>query len=240
MRKLIVVTLVALIPLVSAGSAEAFSHKAFDSILIAYVRNGRVDYAGIKANAKDKLDKYVAAVAKARVGGSKKAQLAFYLNAYNALVIKSVVERWPNIKSVIKVPGFFKNASHTVAGRKVSLDQLEKKLILPKFKDARVHFALVCAARSCPPLRNRAFYGRGLDKVLDRLAAAFINGPHGVRVSGDSVKVSSLFKWYEGDFAKSAGSVGKFLAKYHKSAKSKLEGASSFGYLHYNWNLNKK
>lgn len=222
------------------GDAQALSHKPFDKILRTYVKNGRVDYGGIKAKAKAQLDAYVAALGKARAGGSRHAQKAFYFNAYNALVIKAVVDRWPNVTSVLKVPGFFKRIKYKVAGRSVTLDQLEKKLILAKYKDARTHFALVCAARSCPPLRSRAFSARGLDRVLDGLAKRFINGRNGVVRSGGGFKISKLFEWYAADFVAAEGSVGKYLAKYHQKHADKLRAASSFSYLRYNWALNKK
>ena len=140
-------TLLALgLVLLSTTPAAALSHKPFDTILRTYVKNGRVDYAGIKANAKTNLDAYVKSLASASPGSSANAKKAFYFNAYNAIVIKAVVDRWPEVKSVLKVPGFFKRLRYTVAGRKVTLDQLEKKVILGEFKDARTHFALVCAA----------------------------------------------------------------------------------------------
>ncbi|PIE17378.1 MAG: hypothetical protein CSA65_09100 [Proteobacteria bacterium] len=222
------------------GEAQALSHKPFDTILRTYVRNGRVDYAGIKANAKGPLDAYVAALGKARPGGSTNAQKAFYFNAYNALVIKAVIDRWPSITSVAKVPGFFKRIRYRVAGRSLTLDQLEKEVILARYKDARTHFALVCGARSCPPLSSRAFAARGLDRVLDRLARRFINGKEGVVKSRRGFKISKLFAWYAQDFTAAEGSVGKYLAKYHRAHAAALKAASSFAHLPYDWALNKK
>ena len=223
------------------ATALGFDHKPLDAILRAHVRGGRVDYAGIKARDADKLAAYVKAVGSASVSGmSKNAKLAFYLNAYNALVIKAVVDRWPGITSVMKVPGFFKSKRYKVAGRTVTLDQLENKVIRPTFKEPRIHFALVCAARSCPPLPSRAFSASGLDKTLDRLARSFINSSRGVQVSGDTIRVSRLFEWYAGDFVAAAGSVGKFLARYHKTHADKLKAATKLDYLNYDWALNKK
>ena len=201
-----------------SSSALAFDHKPLQGLLSSFVKRGRVDYAGIRkdAAARARLDRYVAAVGAARLNGKKRnTQLAFYLNAYNAIVIKSVVDRWP-VTSVMKVKGFFKRFKHRVAGQSVSLDQLENRVIRPRFKEPRIHFALVCAARSCPPLSSSAFRAATLERALERLTRAFINGSHGVRVRGDKAWVSKLFTWYEGDFKAAAGSAGKYLAKYHK------------------------
>lgn len=222
--------------LLAAPDAHAFDHSRFDAILKAHVRAGRVDYAAIKARAKADLDAYVTAVGGAKIDGlSRDAKLAFYLNAYNAMVIKAVVERWPNIESVIKVSGFFDGARYRVAGRSVTLNQLEKKIILPTFKEPRVHFALVCAARSCPPLRARAFAGRGLSRVLEGLTKRFVNSNRGVRMEGGRVSVSKLFQWYAKDF----GDVKAFLARYHDRHAAAIKAASSLAYLHYDWALNK-
>ncbi len=226
--------------LLLAAPALAFSHAPFDALLKKHVKRGKVDYQGIKATSQAQPNPNVAAVGKARVGGmSKNTKLAFYLNAYNALVIKGVVDRLPGFTSVMKVKGFFDKHKHLVAGKRVTLNQLENTIIRPSFKEPRIHFALVCGARSCPPLRAAAFRTSGLDGVLERLARNFINGRHGVQVKGDAVKVSQLFKWYAKDFEQASGSVGKYVARYHKKHADKLSTAK-LGYLHYSWVLNKK
>jgi hypothetical protein len=233
-------TLTLLLAFTAATPARAFTHAPFDALLKKHVKRGKVDYQGIKASDQAQLDAYVTAVGKVRVGGmSKSTKLAFYLNAYNALVIKGVVDRLPNFTSVKKVKGFFDKHKYLVAGKRVTLNQLENTIIRPTFKEPRIHFALVCGARSCPPLRAAAFRTSGLDGVLERLTRNFINSGHGVRVKGGAVKVSELFKWYAKDFEQASGSVGKYLARYHKKHADKLS-AGKLGYLHYSWALNKK
>jgi len=239
-RPLKALTLTLLLSFAVATPADAISHAPYDALLKKHVKRGKVDYAGIKETNHAALDAYVTAVGKARVGGmSKHAKLAFYLNAYNALVIKGVVDRLPNVTSVMKVKGFFDKHKHLVAGRRVTLNQLENEIIRPTFKEPRIHFALVCGARSCPPLRAAAFRASGLDGVLERLTRSFINGWYGVQVKGEAVKVSQLFKWYAKDFEQASGSVGKYLARYHKKHADRL-ARGKLGYLHYSWALNKK
>jgi len=237
-----VAPLVAGCVLVSAAApAAAFDHSAYDKLLRRYVKGGRVAYARIKREARDDLARYLAAVGKARLKGvGRDARLAFYLNAYNALVIKAVVDRYP-IARVTAVRGFFDRLRYRVAGRRVTLDQLEKKIILPTFKDPRVHFALVCAARSCPPLRARAYRGRTVRRVLELLARRFINSRRGVRVAkAGRVAVSRIFQWYAKDFSRASGSVGRYLAKYHARHAAALRRRTTFAYLPYSWALNKR
>ncbi|MCA9666384.1 MAG: DUF547 domain-containing protein [Myxococcales bacterium] len=230
----------ALLISLGARDARAVSHKPFDKILRKYVRGGRVDYAGIKANAQKQLDAYVASVGKSKPGGSKKAKLAFYINAYNATVIKAIVDRYP-ISSVMKVKGFFDKVKHKIAGRMMTLNQLENGVIRPTFKDARVHFALVCGARSCPPLMSRAFSAARVDKDLDRLTATFLKkNHHGVRIKGGDVHVSKLFQWYKKDFVANAGSVNKFITKYRRGVDAPKIATSTLKFLPYSWALNKK
>ena len=149
------------------------------------------------------------------------------------------MDRWPGVGGVRKVPGFFKKLKHRVAGKSITLDDLENKVIRPTFKDPRVHFALVCGARSCPPLRCRAFYGGGLNRVLERLTRRFINSKLGVRAEGEKLSVSKLFTWYAGDFEASDGTVGKYLARYHKTQGARLATAK-LEYQPYSWALNKR
>ena len=153
--------------------AAAVDHGAFDKILRDHVKRGRVDYAAIKARAKKDLDRYVHALGQAKLDGlSRGEKLAFYLNAYNANVIKAVVERYP-VASVAKVKGFFDRKKIRVAGSTLTLNALEHQVIRKRFAEPRIHFALVCAARSCPPLPSRAFSAKRLEQDLERLTHLF-------------------------------------------------------------------
>ena len=239
MMKLKSISIAALSVVLLGGPAFAFDHAAFDALLRTHVRDGRVDYAGIKARAAKPLDAYLSAISRADLRGlSREAQLAFYLNAYNALVIGEVVRRWPGIRSVKSVDGFFDRQRHTVAGASATLNDLENKIIRARFNDPRIHFALVCAARSCPPLTSSAFEPKTLGRTLDGLARAFIRSPSGVQVVGGEVRASRIFDWYAVDFQKSAGSVLAFLARYHPLGKQLADGKHRLSFLDYDWALN--
>ena len=227
-------------PAVARARARLQGMELWDDLLRRFCQGGRVDYGGIHREARSELDGYVKHLGSHKPPRDKKARLAFYLNAYNALVIKKVVDGWPGFKGVKTVPGFFKRLQHTVGGRKVTLDQLENKIIRPTFKDPRIHFALVCGARSCPPLRCRAFAGGSLDKVLEALTRRFINSSLGVREEGQKFHISRLFEWYKEDFVAASGSVGKYLSRYHKTHAEALAGQKTFSYQPYSWTLNKR
>jgi hypothetical protein len=221
-------------------AAAQFNHKPYDELLRRYVKAGRVDYQGIKANDLAKLVTYLETVSKAQSSQlPKRDKLAFYLNAYNAIVIKAVIDHLP-LSNVMKITGFFKAKRYSVAGRSLTLDALENQIIRPTFKDPRIHFALVCGARSCPPLMSRAFAAKTLERDLDRLATRFINGP-AVKITGASVAISKLFEWYAQDFKDSAGSVEKYLAKYRQADAERLTQAGQrLSYQPYSWALNGK
>lgn len=219
--------------------AKTIDHSIFDGILRGHVDAGVVHYAAIKSKAGASLRRYVRQLGQAQLDGASRAErLAFYLNAYNALVIAQVVDRWPNVTSVTKVPGFFKRTKQRVAGQLLTLDELENKLIRAQFHDARIHFALVCAARSCPPLPSRAYRAATIEKTLDRLARAFINSAAAVVVRQGKPHISRLFEWYAEDFRRDGGTVGRYLARYHDSLADVLAKTTSFSYLDYDWRLN--
>ena len=177
--RLTLTTITALFLLLTASTSwaqDVIDVKPFDELLKQYVdKRGRVDYAGLKANADDKakLDAFAAKIDGAKVQGSDSAKLAFYINAYNVYVIKSIVDLYP-IKSVMKVKGFFKERKHPIAGKKMTLDALENALIRKEFKEARIHFVLVCGAKSCPRLQRKAATEKNLEGLLESATKQFV------------------------------------------------------------------
>ncbi len=222
-----------------AEAGKSFDHGTFDSILRRFVKAGRVDYSGIKRSALPDLDAYLGRVAGAEPRGmSRRDKLAFYLNAYNAHVIRAVAKRLP-LRSVMAVKGFFDRIEHRVAGRRLTLNDLESKVIRRQFDEPRIHFALVCAARSCPPLQSRAFTAGRLQRMLEGATRRFLNSKEGVQIAGGKARVSKLFEWYAVDFNKAAGSVGEYVARYRRADRAALT-SSAPAFLHYNWTLNGK
>ncbi|MFU8802681.1 MAG: DUF547 domain-containing protein, partial [Bradymonadaceae bacterium] len=195
---------------------DVIDHSPFETLLGKYVdARGQVAYAGwARATAdREALKKYVDAVGRARVEGKSEAsRLAFYINAYNAIVLNSVLEKWP-VESVMKVDGFFTEEKHRVANREMTLDDLEhNKVIRVEFNEPRIHFVLVCAAKSCPRLLRNAMTEKNLEGHLNTAAREFI--PAATTRQGNKVITSQLFNWFKVDFEKDAGSVAAYLAKY--------------------------
>ena len=231
--------LLLLVPSPSIAGSLPPDHAPLDKILRTHVKNGRVNYTAIKTRDLTTLETYIESVGSACLGDlSREGKLAFYLNAYNALVIKSVIDRMP-LPSVKGIKGFFDGKRYKVAGKSLTLNDLENKIIRPRFKEPRIHFALVCAAKSCPPIMSKAFSAKTVKRDLERLTRRFLNSSAGVVIKGDKVTVSQLFNWYAVDFVKSAGSVAAYLAKY-RPGDAELLGDKDLkiSFLEYNWKLN--
>ncbi|RAL20422.1 DUF547 domain-containing protein [Lujinxingia litoralis] len=227
----------------AAAHGEVIDPALFGELLGRYVDGrGQVDYARWHASAADrqKLNAYVAAIGDAEVRGkSREAQLAFYINAYNALVLQQVLELWP-LESVMRSEGFFKERRHRVAGQEMTLDELEHtRVIRARFNEPRIHFVLVCAAKSCPRLRPEPMRARRLEAQLEAAAREFI--PATTRkVEGGSVETSQLFNWFAEDFIKSAGSVQAYLARYvrDEATRQALGEGAAVRFSEYDWAIN--
>jgi hypothetical protein len=238
------------------GMAQAAfdrSHSVFDAILRDHVVEGRVEYRRLVADPRA-LGTYIkdlGAVTPAELAGwPREDQLAFWINSYNAFVLMSVVERYPlrrhtlvglafPANSIWQVPGVWKAPRWRAAGHAVSLDMIEHKIIRPAFREPRIHFALVCAASSCPDLRAEAYRGDRLNEQLEDQARKFLaNRDKGVRLENDRVLVSKIFDWYGGDFTQG---VLRFISNHSAdpAIRESLQNARiRIGYLPYDWTLN--
>ncbi|MDE0315811.1 MAG: DUF547 domain-containing protein [Candidatus Poribacteria bacterium] len=223
-----------------------FSHDLFNQVLQEHVDKGKVDYAKLKANP-EKLEAYLDMLAVANPAEMPyNAQMAFWINTYNALIIKGVIDHYPT-KSVRKVKlfgGFFSRLKFQVAGEKYSLNQIEHDIIRKEFVDPRVHFALVCASKSCPPLENTVYLPETIEDQLDAVTLKFVTDPEKVRLDRTKRRVylSKIFKWYKKDFTEGYDGVPDFLADYLPSedAEFVLTKDVKFHYLDYDWTLNDK
>ncbi|MFN3202158.1 MAG: DUF547 domain-containing protein [Bradymonadia bacterium] len=235
--------LFALLLLPAAGHAQDVDHSAFDALLKANVKGSSVKYSGFQNN--DSFKAYLKTIQETdpKALPSRNARLAFWINAYNALTINSVLQHMPGIKSV-QDPypefGFFKRKDHTIGGKKLSLNDIENNIIRPRFKDARIHAALNCASVSCPPLAPFAFTAKKLNGQLQRQMKKFINDKSRNAI-GAEVKLSQIFNWYGDDF-KAAGGVAAYMAKFLDADQAKAvadaEAAGKVQFLEYNWGLN--
>jgi len=201
--------------LIAAPSAQeslgdAARRKMFDQILDLYVRNGDVYYRALKSD-RGKLDGYVNLIAGTTVDkGPRDEQLAFWLNAYNALVLRTVVDHYPingrageyPAKSIRQIPGAFERIAHRVGGRSLTLDQIEKD-VLPQFHDPRIYFALGRGAVGSGRLRSEAFTPARVDEQLADVAAECVTRAQCAQLDREAnrMSVSSIFSWHEKEFA---------------------------------------
>lgn len=214
------------------------AQEAYASLLKTYVKDGRVDYKGLSKDT-SKLDQYLDAVAKANLPTDRHPRMAFYIDAYNALVIKSVITHG-RPRSVLDVKGFFNEEVHTVAGKKVSLDALEKKHLNPYAKDPRTHFVLVCAAVGCPVIEDRPFTGGQLDARLHAATRRYLTSPTGAKIEDGAVALSKIFDWYKADFGGSEGVVTFVKRQLPPELAKRLGDAPKVSFIDYNWTLNQQ
>jgi hypothetical protein len=230
--------------------ADTFDHSKFDRILKQYVDNeGRVDYNRI---AKDpRFSEYMESLKSAQADElSHNGRLAFWINAYNAVTIDKVI-KWRPKKSVREtlVPGvwtstkFFTTQDHTVAGRPLSQDDIEHEMLRKKLKDPRIHFVIVCASSSCPPLARFAFTEEKVQTRLEEETRKYINSSRGTRIdrAKNTLYLSKIFDWFAEDFKSKSGSVLEFIKPYlAPEARAFLEQGPKISYIHYDWALNAK
>ncbi|AKF06221.1 DUF547 domain-containing protein [Sandaracinus amylolyticus] len=232
MRALLIAMVVSLVPSV----ASALDVEPWDRVLRAHARNEGFDYAGLARDEAGRRDlaTFLESVATMR----EDEPLSSWLNAYDAIVVSEIVERWP-LESVMRVPGFFDRERHRVAGRERTLDDVEHRVIRARFRDARVHAALVCGARSCPALHPRAFRESDLDATLDRLTRAWMVSDRGLRVEGGTVRASAILTWYRADFERDGGgSVLGWLRRYAPERVRGISDGTAVGELGYDWSVN--
>lgn len=231
-----------------ANAARAFDHAPFDRILKDHVSEGRVDYAALKHDAR--LGSYLDALAAADVAalGTRNEQLAFWINAYNAYTLKLIVDHYP-VKSIRDIPHPEVESSWDlplarVAGRQLSLNAIEHTILRGELKEPRIHYAVVCAAVSCPPLRTEAFVAERLDAQLRDQAERFLATWNRFDPQTRRAEISQIFKWFASDFGGEPASVLRALAPYAPARVQASLAADAdrwtVTYLDYDWALNER
>ena len=237
-----------------AAAVDPPDYKLWAGLLAKYYDPAKgMDYKALKANDKKTLDELRRQLAQVEVGAlSKNDQLAYWINLYNVSTVNVVVENYP-VKSIRDISTDF--ISHLNVFKKpyvqtrqgaISLDDVENEKLRNHFKNPRIHFAINCAARSCPPIRTEPYVGSRVEDQLDDQTRAFLNGPHGVHLEkSDGVlhlHTTKIMDWFKDDFERwSAGRV-KFIAFYSTPDKRKqIEAAASqvdLKFDDYDWSLN--
>ncbi len=224
------------------------THAAWTGILDRWIVAGGVDYAGLKRDGQAQLDAYLAmlsgACANDYAGWTNDEKLAFWINAYNAFTVGLILKHYPmeSIRTIGWLPlAAFREPFIPMPGLKggnVSLNDIEHGTLRSAFREPRIHFALVCAARSCPALRPEAYRGADLDRQLDEQGRAFLGDPAKNRLdmSGRELYLSPIFDWFRDDFETASGSLWAFVAPYLGATSG--NPAPRIEFLDYDWRLN--
>ena len=235
------------------AQGQTFDHSAFDELLKKHVVKGMVDYDAF-ANAGTFKD-YLQSLERADVSRlGEKERLAFWIDAYNAYTIALINEHEErasirNIKQgvgLVRARSPWKEPIVKAAGKTYSLDDVENEIIRKLFREPRIHFALVGAAISCPPLRGEAYTGAKLDAQLEDQAHSFLlDSARGSRVDVQNgvVYASRIFDWYKEDFGGGDTGVGRYIARYYPESPEKqllIGGHFRVSYLEYDWTLNSR
>ena len=247
-------------------SVSTVDHSPWDGILKRYVRRGedgvnRFEYGAVDAADRKALDQYLSALQETAVTAlGRDAQMAFWINLYNAYTVKLVLDHYP-VASIRTIPagrgpslaalfrfdtwasmvlgGPWATPLATVEGDALSLDDIEHRILRPGWRDPRIHYAVNCAAMSCPNLSPAAFTADNLEAMLEGGARDYVNHPRGVRVEGDRARLSSIYRWYRKDFGGTQEAILAHLRNYADAdLAAALDRAQAIEWLDYDWSLN--
>jgi hypothetical protein len=248
--RLLLMTLLASVVLVSPVAGAEPDYSAWTEILRAYYDPARgVDYERLRKEDYPKLTSLVEKLSRVDVSSlDRSEQLAYWMNLYNVSTVKLIVDNYP-VESILDLSTSLINKYQVfdrevvpLGGSLVSLNHIEHEIIRKEFDDPRIHFAINCAARSCPPMRTEAFSGRELDDQLEEQTSTFLNQDVRIDRKGGkaTITVTKIMDWFEEDFEK-AGGVASFVRGYLTGeSAARLSGVSRIGVKHadYDWSLN--
>jgi hypothetical protein len=234
-------------------SARRIDHGAWAAFLEKYlvaVADGpnRVRYGAVTPADRARLDGYIASLAATPVDALARAeQLPFWIDLYNALTVRVVLDHYP-VEKILDIdisPGFFAVGPWgkkliAIEGEALSLDDIEHRILRPIWRDARIHYALNCASLGCPDLQPQPFTRANTDAMLDAAARAYLASGRGIWFDRDgTLGASSIFKWYRADFGRDDREVIDYFKRYAPPAlRARLDGARDIGVYYYDWMLN--
>ena len=235
-----------------ANATSAVDHGPWTDLLSRYVSTGadginRVAYGRWTGPDRNALDAYLARLAGTAISAMNRGeQFAYWVNLYNALTVRVILDHYPvaSIRDIDVSPGLFSSGPWgrtliTVEGEALTLDDIEHRILRPIWRDPRIHYAVNCAALGCPNLAPTAFTASGLNAMLDGAAAAYVNHVRGARVESGRLVVSSIYTWFEEDFAGSDAGVIAHLRRYAgPTLIASLNGVTRIADHDYDWSLN--
>lgn len=234
-----------LILVVVAALSAVAAPAQLDALLRDHVNNGQVQYSALRSDARlQAVVRDLSATPLSRVRLTPDGSKAFWINVYNVFTLKLICDNWP-VKSIMNLDGgkVWDRKWITIEGQTYSLNQIEHSILRP-MGDPRIHFALVCAARSCPPLRSEPYDADRLNEQLTDQARTFISDKRHNRFSASdqTARISKIFEWFAVDFGSKPADVIRYLAPYAPTAAQTSMKAAPAGwkitYVEYDWALN--
>ena len=229
--------------LATINSAGAVSHELLDKALHARVQEGRVNYPQLAADSNYHAYVSLLKSTDAEQIANREEALSFWINAYNALAIKGILDG-SSPSSFFGRIGYFSGAVYEVGGREINLYDLERKVLIP-MGEPRIHFAINCASLSCPILQSSSYMATTLNQQLDQAARRFINDTDRNRFDRSTkvAHLSKIFDWFDDEFSGDDGEAGilRYVAQYiadQALAKDLLAGNWRIEHLEYDWSLN--
>jgi hypothetical protein len=233
-------------------SVAQIDHADWTRLIGAYARPSpdgvtRFDYGGVTTADRGILQKYIARLEATPISRfNRREQFAYWANFYNALTVKVVLDHYPvaSIRDIDISPGFFADGPWgaklaTVEGEKISLDDIEHRILRPIWKDPRIHYVVNCASIGCPDLPPVALTAENSETLLAEMAERFVNHPRGVTAIDGRIVVSSIYKWFDEDFGGTEAGVLEHIRRFASPALAeRLKGRDSYNDDAYDWRLN--
>ena len=233
------------------ASTAHIDHGDWDRFLKVYLRTSpdgvnRVAYGRVTGADTDALHGYLARLRLTPIDGFRRAeQLAYWINLYNALTVRLVLDYHP-VKSIQDIDlssgllgGPWDRKLLEVAGEPISLNDIEHRILRPIWRDPRLHYAVNCASIGCPNLRPVAFTSANAEALLDKAARQYVNHRRGAHIKDGRLMVSKIYGWYDDDFGGGEDGVLRHLRRYAAPELARaLTGIRSIDGYEYDWGLN--
>lgn len=227
------------------SSTEQIDHSAFQEFINEYRvldpadNIAKVRYSLVSIPNKDKLDRYISTLENVNVDGlNADEQFAFWVNLYNAVTIQLILKEYP-IESIRRIANPWDQNLMRISGENISLNDIEHRILRPRWKDPRIHFVVNCASIGCPDLPAQVLTAENSEAIMEESARVYLNHPRGVALRGRNLLVSSLLDWYKEDFG-GGDEVLSYLSNYVDLAQ--ITGRQDYSSINirfdYDWSLN--
>lgn len=236
------------------SSTETIDHFTWHRFVRQHVQNNtndnvhRIDYASLSEREKNILNRYITSLTNISISDyNKSEQLAYWVNLYNALTIKVVLDHYPveSIRDIDLSSGWFSSSGPwdkklvTIENVEVSLNDIEHRILRPIWNDPRIHYVVNCASVGCPNLQRRALTPAITEIILEEAARTYINHPRGVQITENGVLLSSIYSWFVEDFGNTQDELWDHLLKYaNPQLTAQLSQTTTIYDYHYDWSLN--